>query len=261
MPTEPADANQSGAIGASSQTPQTEATKEIPQVPPPPGPAESIPERISWWATWKPVFSRFVARSAAVFGALVSFLWFLALWDSYRPKITVSPGGTLNSKYPFATIFIVQNQGALPIENIRYLTRWNVPETPYLTNQSKLTFTEQNVTVIPQMKSLESYSLSMHYGPAQTNATTNPAEIKQVLIPGIILLWFEISYEPKYFGKRIDTFHFTGLTDVDGNWQWFPSAHQSINDQTIDTNLLPPPPIRVSPDIRLTNGDIKAHTN
>jgi len=209
-------------------------------------------------------------------GCMASFwgnsnsLWSLALWDSYRPKITVSPGGTLNSKSPFGTFFNVQNQGALSIANIRYLTR--LEPIPATANAPHVVSQEQNVTVIPQMRSLESYSLTIHYEGVQiSSAAAQPIPTNQVApIPtnqvagahfpiAALLLTFEVSYDPQWYWKRTETFHFTGIPDVDGNWQWLPTAHQSGNEQIIDTNLLQR--IQPSPAPASTNVATQVHTN
>jgi hypothetical protein len=201
----------------------------------------------------------------AVAGVIVSILWTLALWDSYRPKITVTPGGTLNPKSPFATYFIVQNQGALSISNIRYLTR--LEPLPALGTTNHFLQTEQSVSIIPQMRSLESYGLPITYNSVQINtnstpATTNQAPATTQFSIAALLLTFEISYNPQWYFKRVETFHFTGVCGTDGIWQWIPSAHQSITETTIDTNLLTQiQKMNSVPIATPTNGGTQAHTN
>jgi len=218
-----------------------------------------------WWKVWWPR-----AKTAwLLFGELVMLLWAVALWDSYRPKITISPGGTLNPKTPFATYFIMQNQGALPISNIKYLSHLTVvsPQGSILgaTNISQVETREQNVSVIPQMKSLECYSLSVHYQQVQVNThftgATNQIIATNEFIIGTLLLSFDVSYEPKFFKKRTETLYFNGVMDVDGNWQWLPTAHQSLLAQTIDTNLLQQVQMNPAPAAIPTNGGTQVHTN
>ena len=204
-----------------------------------------------------------------LFAELVTIVWLLALWDSYRPKVTITPGVTLNPKSPFGTIFIIQNQGSLPIANIRYITHLTLVPPRGATNSFQFVTHEQNVSVIPQMKALESYSLSIHYPQVQmvprhsepshsepSNQPTNQAKGAEMVMVGGILISFDVSYEPKFFGKRTDTLYFTGTTDVDGNWQWLPTAHQSMLEQIIDTNLIQKLPVAA-----LTNDGAKVHTN
>jgi len=72
-----------------------------------------------------------------------------------------------------------------------------------------MTNSEQNVTVISQMRSLESYSLSMHYGwfadaqaaaaQVATNQTTNRTIVtnRPVVVQAVgFILSFEVSYKP-----------------------------------------------------------------
>jgi len=190
-----------------------------------------------WRYLWKAVGGWFATISTCIV--------LLAIWDSYRPKISITPGGTQNPKSPFGTYFIVQNHGALPISNIRYLSRLTVMTNFPPTESNQIVLPEQNVSVIPQMKSLESYSLSIHYQAVQIGAigqgaTNQAAATNQIKIQmSALFLSFDVSYEPKFFGKRTDTLYFVAMMDVDGNWQWLPSAHQSIFAQTIDTNLIP----------------------
>ena len=99
----------------------------------------------------------------SVGSAIVTILWTLALWDSYYPKVTISPGGTLNAKSPFGTYFIIKNEGDLPISNIEYLTQLEPIPLPGMTVPQNSAAQEQNVTVIPEMRSLESYSLNVSY--------------------------------------------------------------------------------------------------
>jgi hypothetical protein len=264
------EAKPDGVIGASNPTPSSEVLGNTPTLPQPmalqPRLEEGSPTKSQRWMkrgksslvwAWK------------LFAELVTIVWLVALWDSYRPKITVTPGGTLNSKSPFATYFIVQNQGALPISGIRYITHLTALSTAGSSNQV-ISTAEQNVSVIPQMKSLESYSLSVHYAQVQINpyssVSTNQISTNQVAATptyplAALLLSFDVSYEPKFFGKRTDTLYFVAVMDVDGNWQWLPTAHQSMTDQIIDTNLIPrlqPSPVAVAIP---TNGSSQVHTN
>ena len=235
-----------------------------PPAPPQPKTEECNPSKPSelylWWKVWWPR-----GKTAwLLFGEMVTLLWAVALWDSYRPKITISPGGTFDSKSPFKTIFIVQNQGSLPIANITYRSQLTMIPAPGSTNE--VTRTEQNVSVISQMKSLESYALSINYSQIKIKDHNSPPPTNQgapqiAMQVGRLLLSFDVSYEPKFIGKRTDTLFFVGAQDVDGNWQWFPSAHNSITDQTIDTNLIPqiqPIPVTVATP---TNGGTQVHTN
>src|ERR1019366_7292858 len=203
-----------GIIGASNPTPPSEVLENTPASPRPMAPQPQLevgsPTKSQQWMkrgksslvwAWK------------VFAELVTIVWLVALWDSYRPKITVTPGVTMNSKSPFATVFIIQNQGSLPISNIRYFTRLTVLPPPWATNQASITRTEQNVSVIPQMQSLESYSLRIQYPTVKVNiylpgATNQPMATNEFQI-GAILLSFDVSYEPKYFGKRTNTLYFS----------------------------------------------------
>jgi hypothetical protein len=239
---------------------------------------EDNPARTSKWES----FWKRTRLTWFLFGELLTLLWSLALWDSYSPKITVTPGGSLNAKSPFGTYFIMQNQGALSISDIRYRTQLEPVPLPGTTNAPHVVSTEQNVSVIPQMGSLESYAFTISYAAVQINRGPPPAITNQIhgTIPPFqitaLLLKFEVSYQPRWYFKREQTFHFTGLIDVDGNWQWLPSAHQSIRDQIIDTNLIPKSPVIPTPSesikrstssqagsskITLTNGSPRAHKN
>ena len=204
------------------------------------------------------------------FAELVTIVWLVALWDSYRPKITITPGGTLNSKSPFGTYFIIQNQGSLPISKITYLTHLYAVNP---TNQAEFISAEQNVSIISQMKSMESYTFPIRYQSVQINPqptveTTNSAaplnqkpDMKRINVAAF-LISFDVSYDPKFFGKRTDTLYFYGVPDVDGNWQWLPSAHQRVTEQTIDTNLLIQiQKMNAAPIVEPTNGSTQIHTN
>lgn len=254
------EANQKSSesdVGITSLTPQQPQTEEC-------NPSKPS-KKCSWWHVWWPR-----GKTAwYLFGEMVTLLWAIALWDSYRPKITITPGGTLDSKSPFATYFIMQNQGALPISHITYRTQLKAVAAGS-TNPVDYVSQEQNVSVIPQMQSLESYTLGIHYASVQINMHTVPMTTNhvmatnQVVPPGEtqileLLLSFDVSYKPKFFGKRTDTLYFFGVPDVDGNWQWLPSAHQSVTDQTIDTNLLVP--VKPAPTPTSTNGGTQVHTN
>lgn len=246
----------------------SELTEEIgtPSPPPPQTEARSLGKISKLYVLWRVWWPR--GKTAwLLFGEMVTLLWAVALWDSYRPKITITPGGTLNAKSPFGTYFIVQNQGALPISHVTYLTHLVILPPPGSTNQNFVS-AEQNISVIPQMKSLETFTLGIRYPSVKVdmdpaaiaNALTNPPPGTTTMQAGIITIRFDVSYQPKFFGKRTDTLYFFGEPDVDGNWQWLPSAHESVADQTIDTNLLPrvqPNPVPVATP---TNGSSQVHT-
>jgi hypothetical protein len=254
------------------QTLGGEAIESPAQTPPAPEPhtQPQIQGFFAKWAGkwWAKLLWRATKVLFAVGSLMVTLLWTLALWDSYRPKITVSPGPTLDPKSPVGTYFIVQNQGALSIANIRYLTRLAPLPIPGASNAPNVVSQEQNVSVIPEMRSLESYSLSFRHAGVQINTlpvstATNQIQTTngvQFPIAGL-LLTFEISYDPKFYWKRTETFHFVGLEDVAGDWQWLPTAHQNITEQIIDTNLLPRAPVASAPVGPPTNGDVQVHTN
>jgi len=261
-------------IVESNPTPPTTTEQEgkreesPPEVPPTTQPPSE--PGVGHWHRWRRFFVYFVKVAGTVFATGSTLLFLLALWDSYRPKITITPGGTLNAKSPFGTYFIVQNQGALPISKVTYLTHLSAID---INQNFKPISSEQNISVIPQMKTLESYTLPIRYQSIQTSMNMHPSETTNqlgafnhnldtnVMKLIVFVLSFNVSYEPKFFGKRTDTLFFFAAPDVDGNWQWFPSAHASINEQTIDTNLIPRiPPSPVTAAIP-TNGGTQVHTN
>ncbi|HEY5231916.1 MAG TPA: hypothetical protein VIK35_00065 [Verrucomicrobiae bacterium] len=232
-----------------------EPLKEEPQ----PTQPTSIPTAHRWRRFW----GYFAKVVATLFGVGSTILFLLALWDSYRPKITITPGVALNAKSPFGTLFIIQNQGSLPISHITYRTRLTSIPIPGTTNQ--LSTSEQNASVVPQMKSLESYAFSIRYIQVQfPNPTNTPSTNKDMAVNTVqcigFTLSFDVSYNPKFFGKRTDTLFFYGVQDMDGNWQWFPTGHQSIFAQTIDTNLIQSLPSPLPAAIP-TNGGFQVHTN
>lgn len=142
-------------------------------MPPQQGPEVYTGTKSSLWVKWKPPVMAFVGRFVAILGGLTTFLWMIVLWDSYRPKITVYPGGTLQPKYPFATIFIMQNQGPLPIENVEYNTEWTY-KTPNDYHGPRMTNFEQNITIIRQLDSLECYGFTMNYHWLTSNSIPPP---------------------------------------------------------------------------------------
>jgi hypothetical protein len=216
--------------GAANPTPPIESAQTESALPPqselPPQSAGNNPKRL---LKWMKRGKRSAVWAWKLFAELVTILWLLALWDSYRPKITLVPGITHNQKNPFDTVFIVQNQGALPIENVKYNATWlyGGPISQRPPNQH--TFTVYNVTKIPQMKPLECYSFMLNYD-----------YLKPEVLPKgqPLVLWFDITYEPKFFGKRTDTLYFHAEQDVEGIYQWLPSGHEDINAQPIFTNIV-----------------------
>ena len=174
--------------------------------------------------------------------AIVSLLWAFALWDSYRPKITVVPGPTLNAKFPFATAFIIQNQGALSIRNVSFDTTWTYADDP---NQTRNANT--GISLIPELKSLEQHVLG---APFQFNIPAIAAKTGTIQLPaGVetsptpiehhsLILWFDVTYDPEYFWKKTETLYFFGAWDRETNFQWFPSGHADIRTQVYDPILV-----------------------
>jgi hypothetical protein len=270
MNEEPTPPLQPQPNGESNPTPAPQTSEiKTPSQPPTEPPTQSEEENPTKNRRWLKRGKSALIWAWKLFAEIVTILWVVALLDSYRPKITITPGGTLNAKNPFGTYFIIQNQGDLPISHVSYITHLTLYPPPGNTNQSFVT-AEQNVSVIPQMKSLEMFTLGIQYTSvkinaepaAMANAITNPPAGTRTMKTALITLKFDVSYYAKFFpGKRTDTLYFFGQPDVDGNWQWLPSAHGSITDQIIDTNLLPRVQSSPAPVAIPTNGSPQVHKN
>jgi hypothetical protein len=206
-------------------------------------PPESLEEyNQAGWKKWANRGKRAFVWAWKLFAEFVTVLWLLALWDSYRPKITVTPGPTLNTKSPFATMFIVQNQGALSIRNVSFDCTWTYADDP---NQTRNV--ETGISLIPELKSFEQSILAAPFQfniPAITDKPiTNqlPSAVQTTPMPiahHSLVMWFDVTYAPKYFGKRTETLYFFGAWDNDTNFQWFPTGNGDIRTEIYDQKLL-----------------------
>jgi hypothetical protein len=159
-------------------------------------------------------------------------LWALALWDSYRPRATIVPGPSLNPKDPFATSFIIQNQGSLSIKKVSFNATWTYGDDP---DQSRNVL--YGITVIPELKSLEQHVLitpSEVEGRYVPMATAGPAGAGH----HSFVLWFDVSYDPLFWPKRTTTIYFVGGWDIETNFQWFPTGSADIRTVATDAALI-----------------------
>lgn len=221
--------------GESSRTPPTADTQmqsASPAQPEQPAqPEESGPTTTT---VWKERGKRSFVWGWKIFAELVTVLWTLALWDSYRPKITVSPGPTLDAKIPFSTTFIIQNQGALPIRNISFDTMWTYADS---TNQVRNV--ALGLTKIAKLNSLEQHILVNLPGNTDTNKIPNPVELTPMPIEHhSIILWFDVTYSPQFFGTRTATIYFLGIWDCQTNFVWLPTGDVDIRTEPLDSVLL-----------------------
>ena len=165
----------------------------------------------------------------------------------------MSSNVTLNPKMPFATFFTVQNLGIFRISKVEYRSQLMIVPPPGI-QMKRLVAQEQNVTYIPELRSLETYSLSVGYpsvkvdlrpitqgGPPVPIATmpigTASSPTNGQIIAGTLILEFNVTYKPRFFGTRTDKICFFSMLDTSGGWQWMPCGHDNFADQTIDTNL------------------------
>jgi hypothetical protein len=182
-------------------------------------------------------FLGYVAKVVgAVFATGSTLLFLVALWDSYRPKITVTPGAVLDPQNPFATTFIIQNQGALKVRNVSFDTTWIYADD---TNQARNV--SIGINVIPELEPLEQHTLM---GLLPTVGGTNPIAIKSDSAPPsfvhhALIFWFSVTYEPQFFTKKTTEIYFFGIWDSNTNFQWLPTGHEDIRlENSPDAALL-----------------------
>jgi hypothetical protein len=147
-----------------------------------------------------------------VFLFALGTLYFLALIDSYRPKITITTGPSTDSKAAMRTMFIVSNQGLLPIKNIVYNTFCYEPG-----NTNSIGLSSTSARNIQELSPLEQYFLA--FGDVPTNVF-NPVNIA--------IFRIDLSYKPVFFGKRTDVLYFYGQRDEHADWMWLPTGHHPI---------------------------------
>jgi hypothetical protein len=210
---------------------QTGQTSPL-QAEQPPASEEDNPTQKQRWMTRG---RRAVVWAWKLFAELVTILWVLALWDSYRPKVSVTPGPTFDPKDPFATVFIIQNEGALPIRNVHFDTTWTYADDP---NQARNV--QLGVTTIPELKPSEQHAMIY---PQIRGLGTNevPAAVEIVPMPIIrhsLIMWFAVTYDPQFFGKRTATLYFAGSWNSDTNFQWLPTGSGDIRNEAVDSGLL-----------------------
>jgi hypothetical protein len=229
-------------IGAYSQTPESEAAKATSQAKPPPEMEPRIEAKIPRSAArgflqrWWPLILKAAMKIGAFASGLLTVAWTLALWDSYRPKITVTPGPSMNPKEPFGSTFIIQNQGALSIRNVSFDSTWFIADDANPTNQVRNVF--MSPTAIGELKSLEQHFLTGPILMAGAQATNLPPSVQMAPIPSLehhsIILSFDVTYDPQYFGRRTDTLYFVGGWDSETNFQWLPTGHTDIRTTAFD---------------------------
>jgi hypothetical protein len=238
-----------GTTSETSQTPsKTTSTEEQPFQPPTESeahkpketPKNSLGPKGRWHALmnqhWFLLLVKAIKTLLAVGGCLVSLLWAVALWDSYRPKITVTPGLTFNTKEPFATAFIIQNEGALPIRKVSFNMTWTYADDP-----NQMRNVQFGMVAIPELKPLEQHVMGFTAAPTTVQATNMPLSAPVIPMPighHSLVLWFDVTYDPQYFGRRTTTLYFVGGWDVETNFQWLPTGSVDIRTEPIDPELV-----------------------
>ncbi|HXC99113.1 MAG TPA: hypothetical protein VN048_07210 [Verrucomicrobiae bacterium] len=235
--------------------PEKTASRETSQIPPTEAerteqPDQSQPELeedtlektpTGFWAK-HPVLLRFLKTLGEVFGIAVSLIWAVALWDSYRPKITVTPGPNFDPKDPFSTVFIIENQGALPIRNVSFDSTWT-----YADDENQTRNVQIGLMKIPELKPLEQHAM-LNLSPPKNTDTNKPANgdeqlhaIEVTPMPiahHSLMLWYDVTYYPQFFSKKTTTLYFYGTWDCQTNFQWLPTGSGDFRFQGVDVDLL-----------------------
>jgi len=148
-----------------------------------------------------------IAGIAFVILGGVSTLYFFTV------RLSVTPRETLNETDPFTTVFVLQNDGQLPVYDVTFVCLEN-----------RVTFTDGN-SIENTAVSTPFFNVPVLGANAKTSAQCHPANrfgVHPVLNADIGL---SISYRPSFFPfHRVQVFHYTALPTSNHTWAWVETA-------------------------------------
>lgn len=156
--------------------------------------------RRSVWVTWVVVFA--IAALLASFAQIYFSTW----------RISVSPGETLKEFDPFATMFILNNEGQFAINDVKFLCILNHVSYPndLRIDQSAGDDAEFNVPVLEaNAKTSTPCYLPVSFGP-----------------PSVVDVTITVSYRPSFYPfRKVGYFRFVAQRKDNGSYLWVPMTH------------------------------------
>jgi hypothetical protein len=97
-----------------------------------------------------------------VLGVILVLLGAVSTFYFYAARVSVTPGATVNDANPFATMFVLHNEGAFPIYNLKFGCRINKAES------------SARVAVIANSESRSGFTLRQLDANARTSSQCHP---------------------------------------------------------------------------------------
>jgi hypothetical protein len=187
---------------------------------------------------WKKLLSHPAVKASRLLwvfsiGVLSALALVFSLMD-FAPRVDVSVGNTFDSKKPFATRFVVENQSLFAIYDVTRQGVWKVGTEPNdLPNQTL--YNSEPVDDMPMLKAHARWNVSLE--------GVNSFLVK----PDTVSLGIIVGYRPKfYWCRKTQVFFYCAKPDSDGHFQWFPvGTSDNVNDvwtnlPTVTTNIIIP---------------------
>lgn len=124
----------------------------------------------------------------ATFLAIAAILGFAATLYSFAPIVSITTSSSLNPNHPFGTIFVVTNDGWLPINSVEYFCGFINVTTENNIRVQRITVGPFEAT--PKLRNKESHNIPCRYN--EINRLTGGAPVKSAEVV------ITVSYRPSF---------------------------------------------------------------
>lgn len=169
--------------------------------------------------TWRVRFRRFIRRSGSALALLITIVSVPSAVLIFFPRFSVSPGQSLDNSNPFATPFLIGNDGYLPLYEVKMLR---------LGDELEFEVSDVNKLKLPPPGTALD-STTVYYTP-RLDPSEHAAVMCKHPVPNAGMgklsaaaIRIRLSYRVYPFSYRKQTsFRFVAEHAADGSIQWFP---------------------------------------